>query len=271
MRAATLAGWDRSLKMLLQGFASIKLAGMAGVFLADLTWAEAAERFAAGAVVLVPIGAAAKEHGLHLPLDTDWRVVSALAKRVALRLPIVVAPVVGFGYYPAFVAYPGSQHLRAETFTALVRDLLGNLVDQGARKIAILNNGVSTEAPLAEAARTFEETRRASILVLNTRVLGRGADRMLEQTSGGHADERETSVMLALAPEAVRMERARAAHRPAGTPLPFSPDPTSPGYNPTGAIGDPTLATAAKGEAILAEMVREVADALGARWPELAR
>ncbi len=241
------------------------------MFLADLTWAEAGERFAKGAVVLIPIGAAAKEHGLHLPLDTDWRVVRELAARVAARLPLVVAPVVGFGYYPAFAAYPGSQHLRVETFVALVTDLVGNLIDHGARKIALLNNGVSTEAPLAEALRQIERMRGVAALVLNTRVLGRGADRLLRQSSGGHADERETSVMLAIAPAAVRMERARPAYRAAGAPLPFSPDPASPGYNPTGATGDPTLAAAAKGEAILAEMLREIVEALAARWPELGR
>jgi len=244
---------------------------MAGVFLGDLTWAEAGERFAAGAIVLIPIGAAAKEHGLHLPLDTDWRVVRELAARAAMRLPLVIAPVIGFGYYPAFTAYPGSQHLRPETFVALVVDLAGNLIGHGARKIALLNNGVSTEAPLAEAVRQLERAHGADILILNTRTLGRGADALLQQSSGGHADERETSVMLAIAPETVRLELAQPAYRRAGAPMPFSPDPKNPGYNPTGATGDPTLATRDKGEAILAEILREIADALTARWPELAR
>ena len=264
-----MEGADRAPGHPLGSLRSMRRRIVRGVFLADLTWAEAGERFAAGAVVLIPVGAAAKEHGLHLPLDTDARVVRALAARAAVRLPLVVAPVVGFGYYPAFAAYPGSQHLRAETFTALVADLVGNFVAHRARKIAILNNGVSTEAPLAEVARQFG-ARGIDPLILNTRTLGRGADRLLQQTSGGHADERETSVMLALAPETVRLERARPAYRPAGAPMPFSPDPASPGYNPTGATGDPSLATAAKGEAILAEMEREIVGALAARWPELS-
>lgn len=241
----------------------------AGAFLADLTWAEAGERIAGGAVVVVPVGAAAKEHGLHLPLDTDWRVAGALARRLIERLPVVVAPTVGFGFYPAFAAYPGSQHLRSETFQAMVSDLLGNLVDHGARKIAVLNNGVSTEPPLADVARRLLAERGVVLHLAHTRLLGRGADRLLEQASGGHADERETSVMLALAPEAVRMARARPAHRPENAPLPFSPDPSAPGYNPTGATGDPTRASAAKGEAILAEMMRDLVAGFVARWPEL--
>ena len=49
-----------------------RVAVMRGVWLEDLTWPEAAERFEASAVVLVPIGAASKEHGHHLPLCTDF-------------------------------------------------------------------------------------------------------------------------------------------------------------------------------------------------------
>jgi len=74
---------------------------MRGAFVEDLTWPEAGARIAAGAVVIVPVG-----------------------RRVAEALPVLVAPVVSFGYYPAFVRYPGSQHLRAETFIALLTDVL---------------------------------------------------------------------------------------------------------------------------------------------------
>ncbi|MBL8703820.1 MAG: creatininase family protein, partial [Rhodospirillales bacterium] len=80
------------------------------MFLADMTWKEAEARFRSGAVVVVPIGAAAKEHGPHLPLDTDYRTAAELGRRIAERLPVVVAPVIGFGFYPAFTAYAGSQH-----------------------------------------------------------------------------------------------------------------------------------------------------------------
>src|SRR5579883_1755005 len=95
-----------------------------GVWLEDLTWPEAKQRFAAGALVLVPIGAAAKAHGPHLPLKTDALTARALAERLLQRLPIVAAPVLGLGYYPAFTKFAGSQHLSAATFTAVVRELL---------------------------------------------------------------------------------------------------------------------------------------------------
>ena len=76
-----------------------------GVWLEDLTWLEAKARFEAGALVVVPVGAAAKAHGPHLPLKTDALTARALAQRLLERLPAVAAPVVGFGFYPAFTSF----------------------------------------------------------------------------------------------------------------------------------------------------------------------
>src|SRR6476620_480457 len=125
---------------------------MKGVWLEELTWPEAKQRFDAAAVVVIPIGAASKAHGAHLPLKTDALTARALAQRLIECLPVVAAPVVGFGYYPAFASFAGSQHLSAPTFKALLMDLIGGLRGQGARRIVVLNIGVSTEQPLDEVA-----------------------------------------------------------------------------------------------------------------------
>ncbi len=244
---------------------------MRGVFLEDLTWPEAGERFRAGAVVLVPVGAFAKEHGPHLPLNTDARVARELARRVAELLPVVVAPVIGFGYYPAFVRYPGSQHLNAGTFGALVAELAGNLIAQGATSIAILNNGVSTEGPLRIAARELWEQHGVKIAIADTRLLGRGADALLKHAAGGHADERETSIMLRIDAAAVRMERAAAGgHAKAPSAFQFAVT-LDPDHNASGVIGDPAAASAEKGEALLREMTRELVEGLVAAFPQLAQ
>src|SRR5919205_1613049 len=169
---------------------------MRGCFLEDLTWNEAEKHFNAGTPVLVPVGAFAKEHGLHLPLKTDSVIARHLAKKVAEVLPVVVAPVVGFGYYPAFVDYPGSQHVSAETFIALMTEILIGFVHQGARRLAVLNTGYSTEAPLRLAARAVLEKRAVSVAMADLRHLGQGSRKRLRQTGGGHADEHETSLML---------------------------------------------------------------------------
>jgi creatinine amidohydrolase len=221
----------------------------AGAWLEDLTWPEAKARFEAGALVVVPVGAAAKAHGPHLPLKTDALTARALAQRLIERLPVVAAPVVGFGFYPAFTAFAGSQHLSAATFKALLAELLDGLRRHGVRRMAILNTGVSTEKPIDELA-----AHAGDLLVLHMRGLGAAAEPLLDAPEGGHADERETSVMLALEPRSVRMERL----------VPEGP------FEQTGATGDAARATAFKGERILAARLDDIVAAIAQRWPDFA-
>jgi len=219
-----------------------------GVWLEDLTWVEAKARFEAGMPVVIPIGAAAKAHGPHLPLKTDALTARALAQQLIGRLPLIAAPVVGFGFYPAFTSFAGSQHLSAATFKALLAELLDNLRGHGAKRIVVLNTGVSTEKPIDEVAAGADD-----LLILHMRGLGAAADRLLDAPEGGHADERETSVMLALEPRSVRMDRLKLDGS----------------FEMTGATGDPTRANSFKGERILAARVDDMVTAITKRWSDL--
>jgi creatinine amidohydrolase len=221
---------------------------MKGVWLEDLTWPEAKRRFDADAVVVVPIGAASKAHGAHLPLKTDALTARALGQKLIERLPVVAAPVVGFGYYPAFASFAGSQHLTADTFKAVMRELIQSFTAHGVKRIALVNTGVSTEKPLDEIA------AETGALVLHMRLTGQAAEPLVEHKDGGHADERETSVVLALDPRSVRM----AELKPAAD------------FKVSAATGDPTRASAFKGERLLAARVDDMVRALVARWPDLA-
>lgn len=246
-----------------------------GVWLSHLTWPEAAERFASGAVVVVPIGAASKEHGHHLPLETDFLLARELSRRVMAELPVVVAPIVSFGYFPAFVRYPGSQHLRSETFVALLTDIFTKLVRDGVERIAVVNTGVSTEAPLRIAVRDVFESTGVRIATADIRDLGKDAEAKLEQRRGGHGDEAETSMILAIEPESVRMERAETDYGNEEAKTVFyrptvldSDSGAAIDYSKTGVRGDPTLASAEKGRAILEAMTRELVSGLRSIYPE---
>ena len=221
---------------------------MKGAWLEDLTWPEVKARFDADAVVVVPIGAAAKAHGPHLPLKTDALTARALAQGLIESLPVIAAPVLGFGFYPAFTGFAGSQHLSADTFKAVVRELIRTLRTQGVRRIGLINTGVSTETPLDEVAKEVD------VLVLHMRLLGQAAEALIEHKEGGHADERETSVMLALEPRSVRMDKL-VLDGP---------------FEQTGATGDPSRATAFKGERLMAARLDDIVAALTKRWPDLS-
>lgn len=251
---------------------------MRGAWLEDLTWVEAGERLASGQMVVVPIGARSKEHGRHLPLKTDYMLARALGDRLVEALPVLVAPVIDFGYYPAFVRYPGSQHLRAETFIALIEDVLTGFIDHGAAQVAIVNTGVSTEAPVQIAVRNILTTRGVTVAVADIRRLGRVTDPLLGQKLGGHGDEHETSMMLAIDPNSVHMDRATVDYgHMLDVPesvfyrsVEFVGDPAEgANYSATGVRGDPTLATAEKGRAILDAMVADLIAGLRLLDPKL--
>ena len=248
-----------------------------GVWLETLSWPEAKEKIDAHWPVVVPIGAIAKEHGGHLPLNTDYLVARELGNRIAAALPVIVAPVVTLGYYPAFVRYPGTQHLRPDTFQALLNDIFDKLVRDGVRHIAVVNTGVSTEAPLRIVVREFYERTNLRILTADIAALGKRSKSLMRQKLGGHGDEAETSMILAIDASAVRMAQAvvdygHALDAPKSvfyTPTIFDGDPASgPDYSVSGVRGDPTLASVEKGQAILDDMADELIDGLRKGFPD---
>ena len=132
----------------------------------------------------------------------------------------------------------------------------------------MLNTGISTLAPVDRALTRLDVGR-----VKHLRIYGgpryRGVARQLtEQGHGSHADELETSLMLALAPQLVDMARAEASPtRKQQTPGALTPsDPDSPNYSRSGSYGDPTLATSAKGEVLLAAMLDDLNEQMASFW-----
>jgi creatinine amidohydrolase len=228
-----------------------------GKYLERMTWPEVEAAFRAGATVVIPLGAAAKEHGLHLPMNNDWVLAEYFARRVAEALDVLVMPAVGYSFYPAFVEYPGSVCLRRETARDLIVDICRSLHAQGAPRFYVLNTGYSTRHPLADAQ---AELARDGIAMEYTRIHERTPEekRLIEQPEGSHADEAETSMMLYIAPEIVRPGLAkRDIHARKGDSHALTRDPSGPGvHSPTGAYGDPTLASLEKGRAIVEERAR---------------
>src|SRR5918992_624580 len=122
-----------------------------GVLLENLTWVEAKNRLSADTVVIIALGAAAKEHGPHLKLATDWIMAEYFKRRVMERADVVVAPTVNYHFYPAFVNYPGSTSLRQDTARDLIIDICRTLAAHGPKRFYVLNTGVSTQTPLKAA------------------------------------------------------------------------------------------------------------------------
>jgi creatinine amidohydrolase len=198
---------------------------------AGLTWDRIGQQLRNGAAAILPIGAGAKEHGFHMPMATDQVFADYFARALAKKIDALIWPTLTYGAYPAFVSYAGSVSLSDEAFQAVVTEIADALVDFGARRVLILNTGLSTIAPV-----------------------------------GSHADEIETSLMMVVAPELVDMAQATPSPFSAKAPAPgaLSPDdPTSPNYSPSGSFGDPTLASVDKGWRLLAAILEDMMEAAG--------
>jgi creatinine amidohydrolase len=227
-----------------------------------LSWDEVARRIENGAAAILPIGAAAKQHGFHLPLDTDRIQAEWLAAQIAGRIDALIWPTVAYGHYPAFVEYAGSASLSAPVFESVVEEIATAIVGYGCRALFVLDTGLSTRAPVDRALAQLGADNVLHVKIHEGARYRRAAKELAEQSHGSHADELETSLMLALAPHLVDMSRAEASPAVKGeTPGPLTPsDLSSPNYSRSGSYGDPTLATAGKGEILLAAMVEDLAD-----------
>jgi creatinine amidohydrolase len=221
-----------------------------GHLLETLTWLEAEPLLGADTLVVLPLGAAAKEHGPHLRLNNDWLIAEYLKQRVLEAADVLVAPTLGYHYYPAFVEYPGSVTLRLDTARDLVVDICASLAAFGPRRFYVLNTGVSTVRALQPAR---EELARQGILLHFTdihMVAGDAVASVTQQDGGTHADEIETSMMLYIAPDSVDMSRAARDYHPGAGRLTRTPG--APGtWSPTGIYGDATLATREKGRIVV--------------------
>lgn len=243
-------------------------AGQRGLVLGDLTWLEAEQVLTRDAIVVIPLGAEAKEHGPHLRLDNDRTLAEYYRRRVLAAADVIVAPTVNYHFYPSFVEYPGSTTLGFETARDVIVDIVRSLAAYGPRKFYVLNTGVSTLRPLAASA---EILRAEGILFEYTNIIevaGEAEARVSQQVRGTHADESETSAILYMAPERVDMRKAVKDDSPRGEGG-LTRNPNGRGtYSASGVWGDATLATVEKGrvivEASVAGMLREI-EALRAR------
>ena len=226
-------------------------------FIENNPWTEARTLLHDTTIVVLPLGAEAKEHGPHLHLKNDWLIAEYLKDRVAKDQAVVIYPTINYHYYPAFLEYAGSTSLRMETAYSMIVDICRVISAHGPKKFYVLNTGVSTLVPLKVAK---EILTQQGILMVYTDILnvaGEAEKKIKQQTSGTHADEIETSMMLYIAPETVDMTKAARdiPQNDGPGPLTLNPSNRYGRYSPTGIYGDATLATKEKGKVVVEAMV----------------
>lgn len=250
-------------------------AGRLKPLLESMTWPEA--RRAAengGRVILLPVGAI-EQHGPHLPVDVDNRIVTWLCDEAARQRPdlLLSVPPIHYGFNQHNMGFPGTISVEVEHFINYVYDVCHSFVRQGHNRVVLVNGHGSNAMPCALVARQIvNRTEDALAAVVNHWSLARDlASRIRETPTGGiaHACEYETSWYLYLQPEAVDMTKAvpdMLARRTAYTWVDLMAgdgpvaliDDWSRVSNGSGVEGDPRTATAEKGRLFAEEEVRQL-------------
>jgi creatinine amidohydrolase len=237
-------------------------------------------------VAVVPLGSM-EQHGHHLPLLTDTMGGIEIARRAEKELGdlAVFLPMLWVGASDHHLAFPGTVSLHNATYTQVISDILESLIGSGFRRIVLLNshggNGGPGSAALYEVEMRHRDEKDLWLVMATWFSLAApqiAEIEALEQKCITHACELETSMILSLRPELVRLEAARGAHTPFPSTF-YSQDSSRPSRvtvqrpfehkSVTGALGHPELGTAEKGEILLQVAVDQVVACIReiAAWP----
>jgi creatinine amidohydrolase len=229
----------------------------------ELTKDEFAAAMREGRWLLLPFGAV-EAHGPHLPLATDLLQAEHICAEVAPRMNGLVAPALPYGVCRTFRNFPGTVSLTPATLQAVVREIIAEYVRHGGRKFALITGH-------AEPAQ-MEAMREAVLPLVNADpaliVLAIGPYDFLDPIrreagltgTDGHAGSIETSEMLIVAEELVRMDRIPKATRPRLSKFRVMANPER--EFPTGVRGDTSKVSRDLGERVVQHVVHEITSLL---------
>ncbi|MDO8615849.1 MAG: creatininase family protein [Dehalococcoidia bacterium] len=192
---------------------------MTALRLEELTWPQVRAEIDAGRqTVVVPFGAV-EQHGPHLPLGTDALFGDEIGWALAERLDAFLAPTVRAGCSSHHLAFAGTISLREETFRQVAADIVASLAQHGFKRIVLLPTHGGNFRPLGEAVAQMPPLDGVQVItfpdvsVLLGAILPVASSLGITPQEGGvHAGEWETSMVLALRPELVHMDRGEAGY-----------------------------------------------------------
>jgi mycofactocin system creatininase family protein len=219
--------------------------------LATMAWPDVAE-VANRSLLAIPLGST-EQHGPHLPCTTDSDIAVALADALADRRDdVVVAPALPYGSAGEHAGFPGTLSIGGPVFEQVVLELVRS-ADAFAGVVLVSAHGGNASA-LARAVATLRSEGRK---VLAWSPVAAGGD--------AHAGHTETSLVLALRPEAVALDRAVPGDtRPIDELLPQLRAGGVASVAPSGVLGDPTGASVEAGSLLVDALAGDLADAVEA-------
>jgi creatinine amidohydrolase len=244
--------------------------------LAEFTWVEFEKNVKSGRVkkILLPMGSL-EQHGPHLPLSTDTIIADYVAAAVSKVCPeCYLIPTVGFGSSLEHLGFPGTLSLETETVTAIITDIVASLLKSGLKKIFIINghggNRATIDSTLMKVKYSYPEVQAYCFTIIDMVNEKYAKLRRSKRKHVGHADELETSMMLAINSSLVDRRKVTAEEPTLPKGVSFEHEDmakVSFGWRArdltkTGTIGDPSSADAATGRALLNYAVQTIAETI---------
>lgn len=222
-------------------------------------------------VAILPLGAT-EQHGHHLPLGVDIYLAEGLAKEVCRRTGAMLLPAMPFGYSWVWRDIPGTVSLQQHHVEAVIKDVAHSVARWGVKLLVLINGHDANNTSMKYAARELADELDMSVLYLfypNLNAVMQ--EHCVSETWNGmiHACEFETSLMLAVQPEQVRMELANREY-PEIDPLYGKTTLSLGSISESGVFGDPVPATAEKGRAMLGKFADEMADLVNLAYEKYA-
>ncbi|MGE2716482.1 mycofactocin biosynthesis peptidyl-dipeptidase MftE [Mycolicibacterium litorale] len=207
------------------------------------------------AALIVPVGST-EQHGPHLPLDTDTRIATAVAREVARALSPAwaLAPAVGYGASGEHESFPGTISIGTAALRLLLVEFGRSATNWASRVVFVNGHGGNTEALAGATALLRYEDRDVAWCPC------------IAKDSDAHAGHTETSVLLHISPDDVHTDHwQRGNTAPLRDLMPQLRQGGVAAVSEVGVLGDPTTATDVDGARLFGEMVQQCADRI-ARW-----
>ena len=244
--------------------------------LENMSWLEARDAAKETDTILIPIGSV-EQQGPHLPLGTDTIAAQYVAEKVAEKANVLLAPTISIGYSQWFKNFPGMISLRKETATEVLRQYCRCLAASGFKHQFFLSPHFTNDDIIAEVA---IELRDEGIIIGSvnlwhvTNDIIKSKNIPFKEAKFTHAGEVMTSIMMAIAPETVKMEKAVAEYAKSALPgcqssglfnvifnnMTFSVFHYTEEDTKSGAYGDPMAATAEKGQQVVEAWIETITE-----------
>lgn len=232
---------------------------MNSVGLDELSWVDVAAHIARDPRMIVPVGAL-EQHGPHLPLGSNVLIARRLAVDLSQEFNILRAPTIYYGVnVKGAQQYAGTATLRQKTLHRSLNELLASWEQHGITEFIAIT--AHRHEPHLDALATLL-TRRARLRVIS--LWDVDITDLLETQPGPlHADEAETSLMMYLYPEVVKLDRARDFELTERQYKRYLKGQlVVPPAGGAGVVGHPSAASASKGESIYKRMLDVIGNAV---------